>query len=97
MALGTRSFVCLWAVIQPASAPLNEEDAAVSKSLSIHIFGITKINFDLSSYRENKNPWVRWLWFPQLQKEVGLDWFIFHSSTQHHAFMMMAKAFMNCQ
>jgi hypothetical protein len=70
MTLGTHSFVCLLAVIQPASAPLNVKDTVGSKSLSTHIFGIIiKINFDLFPYRENKTPKVNcftWPWFPQL-------------------------------
>lgn len=70
MTLGTHSFVCLLAVTQPSSAPLNVKDTMGSKSLCIHIFGvITKINFALSSYRESKNSWVSsftWPWFPQL-------------------------------
>lgn len=97
MALGTHSFVCLWAVTQPAPAPLNVKGTTGSKSLSIHTFGITtKVKFDLSSYTGNKNPQeacFTWLWFPQLQNEAGLDWFIFQGSTHHHTFMIMAKAF----
>lgn len=69
MTPGTHSFVCLLAVAQPASAPLNLKDTMGSSSLSIHIFGImTKMNFHLSS-RENKDPWIScrsWRWFPQL-------------------------------
>lgn len=99
--LGTHSFVCLWAVTQPVPAPLNVKDTMASKSLSSHIFGIiTKINFDLSPYGENKNPWVSdfiWLWFSQLRNGVGLDWFIFNGSTHHHVFLIMAKAFTECQ
>lgn len=58
MTLGTHSFVCLLAVAQPPSAPLNVKDTMGSRSLSIHIFGIvTKVNVPLSS-RENKDPWI---------------------------------------
>lgn len=68
--LGTHSLVCLLAVTQPASTPLNVKDTMSSKSLCIHIFRIiTRINFDLFSYSENKNPWLSCficLWFPQL-------------------------------
>lgn len=71
MTPGTHSFVCLLAVAQPASAPLNLKDTMGSPSLSIHIFGIrTKMNFHLSS-RENKDPWIScriWRWFPQTIK-----------------------------
>lgn len=58
-ALGTHSFVCLLAVTQPASTPFNKKDTMNFKSLSIHIFRIiTRINFDLFSYSENKTPWL---------------------------------------
>lgn len=58
MTLGTHSFVCLLAVAQPPSVPLNVKDTMGSRSLSIHIFGIvTKVNVPLSS-RENKDPWI---------------------------------------
>ena len=44
MALGTHLFVCLWAVTQPAPAPLNVKGTTGSKPLSIHVFGIiTKV------------------------------------------------------
>lgn len=76
--LGTRSFVCLWAATPVTSAPLNVKDTMGSKSLSIQILGIiTKINFVLSSSRENKNPWVShftWPWLPLLWNEFRLDW-----------------------
>lgn len=58
MTLGTHSFVCLLAVAQPPSVPLNVKDTMGSRSLSIHIFGIvSKVNVPLSS-RENKDPWI---------------------------------------
>lgn len=58
MTLGTHSFVCLLAVAQPPSAPLNVEDTMGSQSLSIHSFRImTKVNVPLSS-RQNKDPWI---------------------------------------
>lgn len=69
MTPGTHSFVCLLAVAQPASAPLNLKDIMGSPSLSSHIFGImTKMNFHLSS-GENKDPWISchsWRRFLQL-------------------------------
>lgn len=99
MTLGTHAFVCLLAVTQPSSAPLNVKGTMGSKSLSIHIFGIiTKINFDLSSNRENKNTWVSsffWPWFPQRWNEVGQFGYSSTDGTQYHVFMIMARLSQN--